>query len=358
VTRSRRVNSSAKGQATETGPTQLLPVEKPRGILVFVGLVAFLTFAGGLLLGAHNFLQYRFVRAGPLTQEVVFTVPKGADVSSIATRLESESLVDSARMFRLMVRMDGNDTGLKAGEFAVPAKSSMRDIFEILIEGKTILYPFTAVEGLTSAMIVRSMDGLTTLIDDNPEIPAEGTLLPETYMTPRGMTQSRLIARMQADQKVVLDKLWAARQEGLPIRTRQEALILASIVEKETGIGSEREKVAGVFINRLNRGMRLESDPTIIYGITGGEPLGRGIRRSEIDSRTDWNTYQIDGLPITPICNPGKESIQAVLNPAKTDAIFFVADGSGGHVFARTLSEHNRNVANWRKIERQLKLRQ
>lgn len=340
------------------------PIKSRRGVLALLGLLTFLTFFVGLGFGAYNFLQYRFVKAGPLEAQTVFTVPKGAGVSTIAAKLEKEELIDSARMFKLMVRMGGDDKGVKAGEFSIPAEASLREVFDILSEGKAILYPFTAPEGLTSAQILRSIQTVPTLLDDGPDIPAEGTLLPETYMTPRGMKQSELLAKMRQAQKDVLDSLWDTRQAGLPIKTKEEAIILASIVEKETGNSGERDKVAGVFINRLNKGMRLESDPTIIYGISRGEILRnragkqRGLFRSEIDRKTDWNTYQIDGLPKTPICNPGKEAIAAVLNPATTDAIFFVADGTGGHVFAKTLREHNRNVAEWRKIERKRKLRQ
>ncbi len=329
------------------------PVKTRKGLLAFIAIVGFVTFAGGLLLGGYNFLQYRFVKQGPSEADQVVTVAKGSGLSTIASQLESEGLIDSARMFKIMTKLEGEDTGLKAGEFNIEAGASMRDIYQTLTDGKAILYPFTAPEGLTSAQIMRAMAQVETLVDDNPPIPAEGTLLPETYMTPRGMSRSDLIKKMQDAQTEIVDKLWETRQEGLPIATKEEAIILASIVEKETGITSERDEVAGVFINRLRRGMRLESDPTIIYGVSKGEPLGRGIRRSEIDRKTDWNTYQIDGLPITPICNPGRDAIRAVLNPAETEAIFFVADGTGGHLFAKTLREHNQNVANWRKIERE-----
>jgi len=253
----------------------------------------------------------------------------------------------------------GNERNFKAGEFSLKSPMSMRQVYDALSEGKAILYPFTAPEGLTSAQILRNMARFETLVDDSPVLPKEGTLLPETYMTPRGMKKSRLLKQMQKAQIDILDKLWETRDEGLPIKTKAEAVILASVVEKETGISSERDVVAGVFINRLRKGMRLQSDPTIIYGVSKGEPLlnkkgqQRGIRRSEIDRKTDWNTYQIDGLPITPICNPGKDAIAAVLKPAQTDYLFFVADGTGGHVFAKTVREHNNNVIKWRKIERQ-----
>jgi len=240
----------------------------------------------------------------------------------------------------------------------------MSKIYETLAEGKAVLYPFTAPEGLTSAQIIRAMERIETLTGEAPETPAEGTMLPETYMTPRGMSRAALVKKMQDAQTKIIDELWDKRQEGLPLKTKEEAIILASIVEKETGVGAERDVVAGVFINRLKIGMKLQTDPTIIYGISKGEPLynkrgqRRTLYRSEIDKKTPWNTYQIDGLPPTPICNPGGEAIAAVLQPAKTDYLFFVADGTGGHVFAKTNREHVNNVNKWRKIERERQRKQ
>jgi len=257
--------------------------------------------------------------------------------------------------------MRGNETKFKAGEFSVQRGQSMADIYDALANGKAVQYSVTFPEGLTSAMMIRRLDGFDALKDDNPNTPAEGTLLPETYNVPKNMSQSDLVAQMTRAQTVLLDELWDNRAADLPIKTRAEAIILASIVEKETGIGAERDKVAGVFTNRLRRGMRLQSDPTIIYGVSKGEILRnkkgkrRGIYRSEIDTKTPWNTYQIDGLPPTPICNPGADAIRAVLNPADTKALFFVADGTGGHVFGETLKQHQANVRKWRKIERQKK---
>ncbi len=342
-------------QTTEPASEQQTPEKTGKGLLYFIGFMGLLTLGAGIVFAGWNFLQYKFVAKGPLTAEHVFTVPKGAGTSSIAAKLEKEGVIEKADLFKLMIRMDKVDGSLKAGEFAIPAEASQRDVLTILKDGKAILYPFTAPEGLTSAQIIRAMSSVETLIDDEPELPAEGTLLPETYMTPRGMSRSSLIAKMQKAQTDLIDELWEKRADDLPVKTKHEAIILASVVEKETGVTSERDVVAGVFINRLNKGMRLQSDPTIIYGISKGEPLGRGIRRSEIDRKTDWNTYQIDGLPKTPICNPGRDAIAAVLNPAKTDYIYFVADGTGGHVFAKTLAGHNKNVENWRKIERKRK---
>ena len=303
----------------------------------------------------HSYLQKAFTAEGPSSAEQVFAVPRGAGVSVIASKLQKEGLLGSADMFKLMVKIEGQETGLKAGEYAIPAGANMRSIYKTLTEGKAILYPFTAPEGLTSAQIMRAMGSVETLIDDAPDMPAEGTLLPETYLTPRGMTRSALLKKMSDAQVKFVNEAWKNRAPNLPITSIEEAIILASVVEKETGVTSERDKVAGVFTNRLRRGMRLESDPTIIYGISQGEPLGRGLRRSEIDRKTDWNTYQIPRLPKTPICNPGKDAILAVLNPGETEYIFFVADGTGGHAFAKNLSGHLRNVKKWRAIERKRK---
>ena len=346
---------------------QNLPTSLPKREKRTLGIISFfgaLTFITGIVLAAYAFVNYQY-EAKPKGEndEVVFQVPSGSGLSSIATRLEKDGLIKSAFLFKLVTKLRGNERNFKAGEFSVTSPASMRQIYDTLSEGKAILYPFTAPEGLTSAQIFRSMTKLDTLVDDSPELPAEGTLLPETYMTPRGMKKSALLKQMQKDQSDILDRLWVSRDPDLPIKTKAEAVILASVVEKETGISSERDVVAGVFINRLRKGMRLQSDPTIIYGVSKGEPLlnkkgqQRGIRRSEIDKKTDWNTYQIDGLPKTPICNPGKDAIAAVLKPAETDYLFFVADGTGGHVFAKTVREHNNNVIKWRKIERRKRKR-
>jgi UPF0755 protein len=200
-------------------------------------------------------------------------------------------------------------------------------------------------------MIVRQLQN-TEWLSGDLEVPEEGVLLPETYRADRGDTRQSLLDRMRSDQQALLDRLWAARQPGLPLSSPREAVILASIVEKETGQTDERKRVAGVFINRLRMGMRLQSDPTVIYAISRGEPLGRGLRASELLSRSPWNTYAYSGLPPTPIANPGKASLEAVLDPIQTQDLYFVADGTGGHVFARTLAEHNANVARWREVER------
>ena len=332
--------------------------KRDKRMLGVIAVTALFTFFGGLALAFYAGINYKYERAlDGSSEEVAFTVPRGAGLSSIAQSLEKEEFIDSAFLFKVVTKLRGNEANFKAGEFYLSKNMSMSAVYDGLANGKAILYPFTAVEGLTSVMITRSMDGVSSLEDDNPDVPAEGTLLPETYLLPRGMTQSQLLKKMAQAQKEFLDEAWENRDPTIPVKTKEEAIILASVVEKETGIGMERGMVAGVFTNRLRQGIKLQSDPTIIYGITQGEPLGRRIRRSEIDRKTEWNTYQIPALPKTPICNPGKDAILAVLNPDETDALFFVADGTGGHAFAKTLKGHERNVAKWRKIQRERGLR-
>jgi len=332
--------------------------KRDKRALILIAMTALVTFLGGLVLASYAAINYKYERAKEgSSDQIAFVIPKGEGLSSIAKRLEKKEFIQSSFVFKAVTKLRGNEANFKAGEFYLSQNMSMASVYESLANGKAILYPFTSAEGLTSAMIIRALDGVETLVDDNPNVPAEGTLLPETYLTPRGMTQSEVLKKMAAAQTKLLDEVWDKRDPDIPVKTKADAIILASVVEKETGIGMERGMVAGVFTNRLRKGMKLQSDPTIIYGITKGEPLGRRIRRSEIDRRTDWNTYQIPALPKTPICNPGADAIRAVLNPSKTDALYFVADGTGGHAFAKTLAGHERNVAKWRKIQRERGLR-
>ncbi|WP_421858272.1 endolytic transglycosylase MltG [Oceanicaulis sp.] len=319
------------------------------GILVVMALLA-----AGAAYGGWVWINQQFVAPGPAGANETVLLPRGAGLIAIANQLEREDLVADARLFRVMVMIDGGDRDLRAGEFAIPESASMAEIYDILRSGQTIQYPVTAAEGLTTAMIVRVVEASDMLTGEIERVPAEGTLLPETYLVSRGDTRQGVIDRMEAAQDALIAELWPNRAEDLPFDTPEEAIILASVVEKETGIAHERPMVASVFVNRMRRGMRLQSDPTIIYGITEGEPLGRGIRRSELDSTSNpYNTYQIDGLPPTPIANPGRDAIAAVLNPPEGEYYYFVADGTGGHAFASTLAEHNRNVARWRRIERE-----
>src|SRR5690606_12136402 len=230
---------------------------------------------------------------------------------------------------------------------------------EILSQGKAVLYRLSIPEGLTSQQIVARLKAEENLAGDITEVPPEGSLLPDTYRYSRGTARADIIERMRADQRRFIAAIWDKRQKDLPFQTIEQALVLASIVEKETGRADERERIAGVFVNRLRRGMRLQSDPTIIYGIAGGQgTLGRPITRSDIDTPTAHNTYAITGLPPTPICNPGRAAIEATLNPAKTKDVYFVADGTGGHSFSETLKEHNAAVQVWRQIEREMRARQ
>ncbi|WP_371397862.1 endolytic transglycosylase MltG [Fretibacter rubidus] len=320
-------------------------------ILIILAVIA--VFAG------LSYIKNSYEKPGPLAVDTAFTVPSGAGLSRLSSLLETGGFIENGTILRAKARFMDIGGDIKVGEYNIPAGASMAEIVNIISSGKTILYPVTAPEGLTTAQILRIIAASDHLSGDISLSPPEGSLLPETYMTPRGMSRDAVIRKMMSDQTALIKRLWEARQEGLPVKTKEEAIILASVVEKETGVGGERAEVAGVFTNRLRRGMRLQSDPTIIYGISKGEILTgrdgrqRGLRRSEIDRKTDWNTYQIDGLPKTAICNPGADALAAVLNPAKTNNLYFVADGTGGHVFSPTLAGHNANVAKWRKIERE-----
>ena len=251
-----------------------------------------------------------------------------------------------------MVRVKGVQSVLKAGEYEIPAGASVLEIVDLLVKGKSILHSLTAAEGLTTVQILRIIEVDEILTGEITLTPLEGELLPETYSYTRGETRDGVIRMMMKARNDVLDELWDGRALDLPFNTRDEAVILASIVEKETAVPDERPLIASVYVNRLKKGMRLESDPTVIYGVTGGEPLKRGLRVSELKKETPYNTYVVKGLPPTPIANPGRAAIEAVLNPADTDYIFFVADGTGGHAFSSTLAEHNRNVIRWRQVER------
>lgn len=296
-----------------------------------------------------------FYAPGPSAREgetTIVTLPSGAGVSAIAANLKASGVIRSTDMFKAAASITGADRKLRAGEYEVPSGASLRQVLVLLVSGKVVRHYVTLPEGWSSAQAVDILMRQPILTGAVDEVPEEGTLWPDTYEVSRGETRASIIARMQRARDENLTRLWATRGPNSVVRSLDEAVILASIVEKETGVPAERPRVAAVFSNRLRMGMRLESDPTIVYGITKGRPLGRGLRRSEIDRHTDWNTYQIDGLPPTPIANPGRDAIAAVLNPPVSEDIFFVADGTGGHAFARTYPEHQANVARWRAIER------
>lgn len=319
-------------------------------LVIVIGLVLLAGAAGGLFYYAKTEFE-----APGQNEEEIYTLEKGRGLNQIASELEQKNVIEHSLLFRAGVLYHQAQGDLKAGEYAIPASASMADIMELLRAGKSILYKITIPEGLTSVQAMRLVAADETLQGDLGDIPEEGMLLPETYLFQRGTTRVELVARMMAAKEDLLAKLWATRAENIPLKTPYEALILASIVEKETGLAEERPLVAAAFTNRLRRGMRLESDPTIIYGLTQGEPLGRGLRVSELKKVTPYNTYEVDGLPPTPIANAGRDALAAVLNPPDSKVLFFVADGSGGHVFAKTYREHRRNVAQWRKVERKRK---
>ncbi|MCI4660976.1 MAG: endolytic transglycosylase MltG [Neomegalonema sp.] len=304
-------------------------------------------------------LQQRFHEPGPLGAERVITVPQGAGLSSIANTLEKNGVISSAWLFSANARRKGLSSALKAGEFVVPASASMNDVLGLITEGRAVQHRITVPEGYTAHQVVDLLEANEILTGEIESVPAEGSLAPDTYFVHRGDTRAALIERMQTAQNEIIDGLWETRNQDLPIKTKQEALILASIVEKETGYKMERGLVASVFYNRLNKGMKLQTDPTIVYGITLGDhpvnglPLGRPISKKDRDTPTEHNTYHIDGLPPTPIANPGRASLAAVLNPPTSDYFFFVTDCSQGHVFSKTGREHLRHVANLRRCEKQ-----
>lgn len=318
------------------------------GLITAAGTLGLFLVAGLVGLWAVYFGPGPQARAGDST---IVILPSGAGVPAIAANLKQAGVIRSTDVFRAAVSITGADRRIRAGEYEVPNKASLSTVVGLLVDGKVVRHFVTIPEGWSSAQAVDILMRQPVLTGE-VEVPAEGSLWPETYEVTRGETRASVVARMRRNASEKLAALWAQRSPATVVSTPEEALILASIVEKETGVAAERPMVAGVFSNRLRMGMRLESDPTIVYGITKGQPLGRGIRLSELRRETPWNTYLVDGLPPTPIANPGEEALKAVLNPPRTDYLFFVADGTGGHVFARTYAEHLQNVARWREIER------
>ncbi|MBV9420558.1 MAG: endolytic transglycosylase MltG [Alphaproteobacteria bacterium] len=305
-----------------------------------------------IVAGAFEWESAKFTASGPAPKETVVLIKPKTGLKGISEQLAAVGAIDSPEMFQLDARYRQLNDKFKAGEYAIPAHASYSDIMNILVEGKSIQHKITAAEGLTSEMIVNLINKDPVLIGPPLAIPPEGTLLPETYLFMRGDTRQQILARMQKAQKEFIAKHWPKRDKNLPYTTIKDAIILASIVEKETGIASERPHVAAVFVNRLRLGMKLESDPTIIYSITRGYPLGRGIRRSELDRVTPYNSYAVAGLPPTPICNPGKDAIAAVMNPGETKDLYFVAAGNGGHYFSATLADQQKHVHELRDRER------
>lgn len=366
-------------------------------------IVALIGLAGAIAWG-----QREFRADGPLAEATFFEVPRGASLRRVSDDLEAAGIVTSAMLFRLGAEYADMASALRFGTYEIPPGASMEQVLAIVTTGGPSIFRYTATyvlrlegtgelrlrervpgtdevvaladfayedgvpevysalvaggepmayrvlvpEGLTSWQIVEGLRAADFLSGDIADVPPEGMLAPDTFDVRRGQDRQAIIDQMLSAQQAILAAAWENRQDGLPLADAGEALILASIIEKETSLPEERSRVASVFINRLNRGMRLQTDPTVIYGITEGRGvLGRGIRVSELRAETPWNTYVIDGLPPTPIANPGRAAIEAALNPEDTALIYFVADGTGGHAFAETLDAHNRNVARWRQIE-------
>lgn len=315
-----------------------------KGCLVAVAL-------GFALLGAVAAFAWSWWGASRVEQDVTFIVPSGSSLTAVARKLEDEGLIGSADGFLLQAKLLGSGDAIKAGEFLLPAGASPARILDTFQHGEVIRRFVTIPEGMPSIMVWERLMAEPLLTGEVP-VPEEGSVLPESYDFERGEPRASVVARMQKAMTDTIAELWPKRAAGIAVSTPEEAVILASIVEKETGVPSERRMVAGLYSNRVKQGMLLQADPTIIYPITKGKPLGRRIRQSEIRAVNDYNTYTMVGLPRGPITNPGRASIEAVLNPERTEALYMVADGRGGHVFASTLAEHNANVARWFAIRR------
>jgi peptidoglycan lytic transglycosylase G len=325
-------------------------------VVIFLNFLLTLVILGLIAVGGTLWYgKVRFEEPGPTAQAMTHNVRQGSSIAQIASSLESRNIISNARIFEAGVRMYGHENDLKAGEYEFKAATSMKEVMDLLVSGRAILHPLTVIEGMTVNQALKRIAENEILTGDMPtDIPAEGMLIADTQKFSRGTTRSEIIRTMTAQQRALVEEIWTNRRPDLPLADINEFVTLASIVEKETGVPNERSRVAGVFINRLNKGMRLQSDPTIIYGLFGGDgkPSDRPILRSDIDTPTPYNTYQIDGLPPGPIAIPGRAALEAVASPSVTDELYFVADGSGGHVFAKTLDEHNENVRRWREIEK------
>lgn len=343
-------------------PEQVPPPPKRsarvRSPLVVAGNAIITVLVIGML-GAGGVLVYgkqKIEAPGPLQDEKIVNIPSRAGMNDIADILQREGVIDNNRwafigsVFALKARAD-----LKPGEYAFQKHASLREVIGTIVDGKVVQHPVTIPEGLTSEQIAARISENEIFSGNLRETPREGTLLPETYKFPRGTSRDQVIQRMQQTQKRVLAEIWERRASDVPVKTPEQLVTLASIVEKETGKADERSRVASVFVNRLKQKMKLQSDPTIIYGLVGGKgTLGRPIKRSEIMHASPYNTYVIEGLPPGPIANPGRASLEAAANPARTRDLFFVADGSGGHSFTETYEQHQKNVARLRTMEKQI----
>jgi UPF0755 protein len=322
--------------------------------LVVIGnaLITILLLAG-IGAGVLLFLgKQRFDQPGPLAEDRIVNIPHGSGIRDIADVLQHEGVIDQPWIFIGGVLVLKAREDLKAGEYQFKAHASLNDVVDTIVEGRVVTHQVSIPEGLTSEQIIGRLLDDDVLTGNINEIPREGSLLPDTYNFTRGVTREQMIQRMQQAQQRLVKEIWERHSADLPIKTPDQLVVLASLIEKETGKPEERTRVAAVFVNRLKQKMKLQSDPTIIYGLVGGKgTLGRPIMKSEIDQPTPYNTYQIDGLPPGPICNPGRASLEAAANPARTREIYFVADGTGGHVFAESYEQHQKNVARLRLIE-------
>jgi peptidoglycan lytic transglycosylase G len=339
-------------------PEPKRPSRRARHPLVIAGNAIFtiILVVGIAAAVIYQFGKQKFDAVGPLASERLVNIPRGLGLREIADLLTRESVIDQPWVFIGGVLMLKAREDLKYGEYKFGKQITLRETIETIVEGKVVQHAFTIPEGLTSEQIVTRLAEVDFLAGNIREIPKEGTLLPETYNFPRGTTREQVIQRMQQAQKRVLQEAWEHRNPEVPVKTPEQLVTLASIVEKETGRPEERSRVAAVFINRMRQRMRLQSDPTIIYGLVGGKgTLGRPIMRSEIEQPTPYNTYVVEGLPPGPIANPGRASLEATASPARTKEIFFVADGTGGHAFAENLAQHQQNVAKLRQFEAQVR---
>lgn len=350
------VRSPAAAIHPETVPEPPQHVEqerKERPLTNFLsGLLSFIAIFAACLAGLFLLAERQIYAPGPLENDKVVLV-RGS-TSEVIDRLEREGVVDKAFLLTLYWQLTGRASQIKGGEYQFKKQASLDQVTTTLIEGKTIKHSLTIAEGKTSQEIIELLLADSNLAGEIKDIPKEGTLLPETYKFDFGMARSKLIDHMTQEQMKLVREIWAKRDPDLPLASPQDLVILASIVEKETGKADERPRVAGVFVNRLLKKMRLESDPTVVYGLVGGKgSLGRGLTKAELEQSTPYNTYTLPGLPAGPITNPGRAALEAVANPSRTKDLFFVADGTGGHVFAETYEQHLKNVAKWRQIEGQ-----
>ncbi len=360
ITSGRRMMPQSPNEALQPEAAPPPPPKPPsRKRPTLSALSGFLSFLVVGALGALAALVWgtnRVQSPGPLAADKVVFIAPHTDLPDIIDKLSADDVIDSPLAFNIVLAVEHKRGKVRAGEYLFKQHASMRSVVDTLVNGKQILHAITIPEGLTSAQVVQRLRESDVLVGDIRDVPKEGTLLPETYKVARGSSRNDILQKMEDDERRALEQIWARRSPDLPLRSPFDLVTLASIVEKETGKADERPRVAGVFINRLQKHMRLQSDPTIVYGLVAGQgTLGHAITRAELDKRTPYNTYQIDNLPPGAIDNPGRAALEAVANPSRTSDLYFVADGTGGHVFAPSIDEHNRNVQRWRQIERDAK---